>query len=128
MMGCEPPPHPSLGSTPGPDMGTLHIGSWSTKQGLSLIAVPSRSDCQYEVEVGLLSHFAVEGAVVYSVAEGRFGEVPHAKVKLRAGETGAERENVRFVNEKVSLFRSLRGVDCVAGIPKKVTGEPRRLD
>ena len=79
-----------------------------------------------ELEEILLSHPAVEEAVVYGVAEGRFGEVPHAKVKLRAGATCTEREIMRHVNEKVSLFKSLRGVELVAEIPKTVTGKPRR--
>jgi acyl-coenzyme A synthetase/AMP-(fatty) acid ligase len=79
-----------------------------------------------EIEEVLLTHPAVEEVMVYGVAEGRFGEVPHAKVKLRAGATCTEREIMRHVNEKVSVFKSLRAVQFVDEIPKTVTGKPRR--
>ena len=65
--------------------------------------------------------------MVNSVAEDWFGEVPHARVKFRAGGTCAERVIMRYVNEKVSVFKSFRVVDFVAGIPKTVTGKPRRV-
>ena len=80
----------------------------------------------YEVEEVLMSHPAVEEAVVYGVAEPRFGEAPHAKVKLRAGASCTERELLRHVNDKLSVFKSLRGVEFVEEIPKTVTGKPKR--
>lgn len=79
-----------------------------------------------EIEEALLTHPAVEEAVVYGVAEGRFGEVPHAKVKLRGGARCTERELMRHVNDRVSVFKSLRGVEFVEEIPKTVTGKSRR--
>ena len=60
------------------------------------------------------------------MSEARFGEVPHAKVKLRSGAVCAERELLQYVNERVSVFKALRSVEFVDEMPKTVTGKPRR--
>jgi long-chain acyl-CoA synthetase len=79
-----------------------------------------------EIEEVLLTHPAVEEAVVFGMPEARFGEAPHAKVKLKAGATATERELMRHVNDGLSVFKWLRGVEFVTEIPKTVTGKPRR--
>jgi len=79
-----------------------------------------------DLEELLLSHPAVEEALVYGAPERRFGEVPRAKVKLRAGASATEKEILDFANAKLSVFRMLRGVDFVNEIPKTPTGKPRR--
>ena len=81
----------------------------------------------YEVEEVLLSHPAVEEAVVFGAPEPRFGEAPHAKVKLRSGAVCTGRELLLYVNEKLSVFKTLRAVEFVDEISKTVTGKPRRL-
>jgi long-chain acyl-CoA synthetase len=80
----------------------------------------------HEVEEMLLTHPAVEEALVFGVAEPRFGEAPHGKVKLRAGAACTERELLRFVNERLSVFKTLRAVEFVNEIPKTVTDKPKR--
>ena len=80
----------------------------------------------HEIEEVLLSHPAVEEAVVYGVPEARFGEVPRAKVKLRAGVECAEKEILQYANEKLSVFKALRLIEFVDEISKTVTGKPRR--
>ena len=79
-----------------------------------------------EVEEVLLSHPAVEEAMVYGAPEPRFGEVAHAKVKLRSGAVCTERDLLQHVNERLSVFKALRSVEFVDEIPKTVTGKPRR--
>lgn len=79
-----------------------------------------------EIEEALLAHPAVEEAVVFGAPEPRFGEAPHAKVKLRGEAVCTERELLRYVNERLSVFKSLRGVEFVEEIPKTVTGKPKR--
>ena len=69
---------------------------------------------------------AVEETVVYGVPEPRFGEVPHARVKLKGRAECTERELLRYANERLSVFEALRSVEFVAEIPKTVTGKPRR--
>ena len=73
-----------------------------------------------------MSHPAVEEAVVFGVSEARFGEVPHAQVKLRRGAVCPQKELLRHVNERLSVFKALRGVEFVEQIPKTVTGKLRR--
>ena len=80
----------------------------------------------YEIEEMLLSHPAVDEAMVYGVPEARFGEVPRARVKLRSGAVCTERDLMRYVNEKSSVFKALRGVEFVEEIPKTVTGKAWR--
>ena len=80
----------------------------------------------YEVEKALLTHPAVEEAMVFGAPEPRFGEVPHAKVKLRSGAVCVARELLRYVNERLSVFKALRSVEFVDEIPKTVTGKPKR--
>jgi len=79
-----------------------------------------------EIEEVILSHPAVEEALVYGAPEPRFGEAPRAKVKLRAGAACAERELLGHVNDRLSVFKALRGVEFVEEIPKTATGKPRR--
>lgn len=80
-----------------------------------------------EIEEVLLTHPAVEEAVVYGVPEPRFGEVPHAKVKLRSGAVCPQKELLRHVNKRLSVFKSLRSVKLVKEIPKTVTGKVKRV-
>lgn len=79
-----------------------------------------------EIEEVLLSHEAVDEAVVYGVPEPRFGEVPRAKVKLHSGSTCEPVDLLRYVNAKISVFKALRAVEFVDEIPKTVTGKARR--
>ncbi|HWP58047.1 MAG TPA: class I adenylate-forming enzyme family protein [Candidatus Acidoferrales bacterium] len=79
-----------------------------------------------ELEALLLGHPAVEDAVVFDAPEARFGEVPHARVKLRAGAAGDARELMRYVNERVSVFKALRAIQFVDELPKTVTGKVKR--
>ena len=80
-----------------------------------------------EVEEVLLSHPAVEEAMVFGVSEARFGEAPHAKLKLKGRGECTERELLRYANERLSVFKALRSVEFVNEIPKTVTGKPRRI-
>jgi len=79
-----------------------------------------------QLEEILLTHPAVEEALVYGAPEPRFGEGPRARVKLRAGAAATEKEILDFANHKVSVFRMIRGLEFVEEIPKTATGKSRR--
>ena len=79
-----------------------------------------------EVEQILASHPGVEDCVVFGVNDQRFGEVPHAKVKLGGGAAASELDLLRFVNDRVSVFKSLRKLEFVDHIEKTATGKPKR--
>lgn len=80
-----------------------------------------------DIESILASHDAVEEAIVFAVPNQRFGEVPHAKVKLRSGASCAARELLTYANDRLPVFKSLRGLEFVEAIPKTDTGKVKRL-
>ena len=79
-----------------------------------------------EIEEVIVSHAMVEEAVVFSAPEPRLGEAPHAKVRLVRGASCSEKDLLQYVNQRLSVFKALRGVEFVEEIPKTVTGKPRR--
>jgi long-chain acyl-CoA synthetase len=79
-----------------------------------------------EIEEVLLTHPEVDEALVFGAAEPRFGEVPHAQVKLVAGSDLSAKELLRYVNQRLSVFKSLRLIELVDHLPKTVTGKVRR--
>lgn len=81
-----------------------------------------------EIEDLLLTHPAIEEAVVFGAPDPRFGEAPHAKVKLASGSNCTPRELLRYANKNLSLFKALRRIEFVDAIPKTVTGKTKRYE
>jgi acyl-CoA synthetase (AMP-forming)/AMP-acid ligase II len=81
-----------------------------------------------EIEDLLLTHPAIEEAVVFGAFDPRFGEAPHAKVKLASGSNCTQRELLRYANQNLSLFKALRRIEFVDAIPKTVTGKTKRYE
>ena len=79
-----------------------------------------------EIEQVLLAHSAVDEAVVFSAPDGRFGEVPKAKVRLVRNGACTEKDLIEFSNQKLSVFRRLRSIEIVADLPKTPTGKLKR--
>jgi len=79
-----------------------------------------------EIEDILSKHPLVEDCVVFPARDPRFGEVPHAKVKLRDPVVAAENALLGYANERLSVFKSLRRLEVVDQIEKTVTGKPKR--
>ena len=77
-----------------------------------------------EIEEILLRHPLVDDCVVFGAPDPRFGEVPNAKVKLR--HEVAETDLLSFVNDRVSVFKSIRKLEIVDRIEKTATGKPKR--
>jgi len=99
---------------------------WIVGRTKEVINVGGVSVFPREIEEVLLSHPDVEEALVFGVSEPRFGEVPHGKIKLRLGAASAEKDLLRWVNEKLSVFKALRKLEVVDEIPKTATGKLRR--
>jgi acyl-CoA synthetase (AMP-forming)/AMP-acid ligase II len=74
----------------------------------------------------LLGHPDVEEALVFGVADPRFGEVPHAKIKLSAGSRAEENEILRYVRDKLVFYKSPRAIEIVDQFPKTTTGKIKR--
>jgi len=81
-----------------------------------------------ELEETLLRHPAVEEAMVFGAPAPRFGEAPHAKVKLCAGAACTEKELLSYANERLSVFKALRSIELVDEIPRTAAGKPLRRD
>jgi long-chain acyl-CoA synthetase len=79
-----------------------------------------------EIENLLLSHPEIDEAWVFGAPDRRFGEAPHAKVKLARGATCTKKELLRFANRKLSVFKALRKIEIVDAIPKTLTGKIKR--
>jgi len=79
-----------------------------------------------EIEQILCAHPAVEEALVYGAPDPRFGEAPHAKVKLKPDACCDRKELLAFVNRQLSLFAALRDIEYVDALPKTVTGKLKR--
>jgi acyl-coenzyme A synthetase/AMP-(fatty) acid ligase len=79
-----------------------------------------------EIEGLLLTHPAIEEAVVFGAPDRRFGEAPHAKVKLASGSHCTQRELLRYANKNLSLFKALRRIEFVDMIPKTISGKTKR--
>jgi acyl-CoA synthetase (AMP-forming)/AMP-acid ligase II len=99
---------------------------WIVGRNKEVINVGGVKVFPYEIEEVLSSHPAVEEALVYGAPEPRFGEVPHAKVKLVSGMSCTGKELLQQVNQRLSIFKALRGLTLVDEIPKTVTGKSRR--
>ncbi|HZD40406.1 MAG TPA: fatty acid--CoA ligase family protein, partial [Terriglobales bacterium] len=79
-----------------------------------------------EIEDLLLSHPEIDEAFVYGAPDPRFGEAPHAKVKLAPGSASTQKELLRFANRRLSVFKALRHIEFVDAIPKTLTGKIKR--
>jgi long-chain acyl-CoA synthetase len=79
-----------------------------------------------EIEDVLLSHPDVEEALVFGRSDPRFGEVPHAKIKLVAGSRAGVKAILQYVNEKVAFYKSPRSIEIVDQLPKTSSGKIKR--
>jgi long-chain acyl-CoA synthetase len=96
---------------------------WIVGRSKYIINVGGSKVFPWEIEDILLSHPSVEEAVVFAVADRRFGEVPHAKVKLRPTQACAEGDLLRDVNSRLSVFKALRKIEFVDELARTPTGK-----
>ena len=77
-----------------------------------------------ELEDILCTHPAVSDAAVIPIEDVMAGELPRAYVVLKPGEVAGADDIVRFVDERVSAFKKLRGgAIIVDSIPKTGSGK-----
>ena len=101
---------------------------WIVGRTKDLINVGGTKVFPWEIEDLLMSHPGIEEALVYGEVDARFGEVPHAKVKPRAGAAISERELLRYVNARLAILKNLRKVEFVSALPRTKTGKVKRWD
>jgi len=101
---------------------------WMVGRTKDIINVAGTKIFPLEIEDILLSHPDVEEALVYAQSDARFGEVPHAKVKRRAGSSISERDLLRFVNDRLAILKALRKVEFVGELPRTSSGKIKRSE
>jgi len=79
-----------------------------------------------EIESVLLSHPAVEEVLVFGATDSLFGEVPHAQVKLVAGVHCSVGDLIQYADQRLSVFKTPRNIEFVAGFTKTATGKLMR--
>lgn len=99
---------------------------WIVGRVKDMINVGGLKVAPAEIEDVLLSHPDVEEALVFGRADQRFGEAPHAKIKLSAGSRARSREILRYVNERVAFYKSPRSIQIVEHLPKTTSGKIKR--
>ena len=101
---------------------------WMTGRTKTLINVGAVKVFPSELENILLSHAKVKEAHVYAAEDARFGEVPHAKVVLRPGLGGTQKELLQYVNGSLSVFKAVRQIEIVPHLAKTQTGKIKRYE
>ncbi len=101
---------------------------WITGRTKTVINVGAIKVFPSELESILLSDPAVKEAHVYAVKDGRFGEVPHAKVVLQPGSDRTQKELLQYVNRSLSVFKAVRQIQIVAHLAKTQTGKIKRYE
>jgi fatty-acyl-CoA synthase len=76
-----------------------------------------------EVEQALLTHAAVQDAVVVGVPDDRFGEIVAAVVVLRDGHEATGADLAEFVGSRIASYKKPREVVFRSGIPRGITGK-----
>jgi long-chain acyl-CoA synthetase len=79
-----------------------------------------------EVEKAILEHPAVEMTVVFGVPDPKWKEGIKAVCKLKAGQTLADRDLIKFVGERIASFKKPQYVEFVAEMPLLASGLPDR--
>ena len=79
-----------------------------------------------EIEDVLLGHPQIDEAVVFGAADPRFGEVPHAKIKLVPGSRVDEASIRRYVRERLAFYKSPRAIEFVDQLPRTASGKIKR--
>jgi len=118
--------------------GWLHTGDLGYLDDEGYLYVASRRDdlivsggenvYPAEVEAVLLSHPAIAEAAVLGAPDERWGQVPVAFVKLRAGVTADESTAIAFCRERLAGYKVPKRVRFVDALPRNAGGKVLRND
>jgi long-chain acyl-CoA synthetase len=81
-----------------------------------------------EVENALCAHPAVQEAAVFGRPDPALGEVAHAAVVLRPGQTLTERELKAFANQRLAAFKLPRTIKFMDKLPRNPSGKVLKRD
>ncbi|WP_226582772.1 long-chain-fatty-acid--CoA ligase [Halobacillus litoralis] len=80
-----------------------------------------------EVEGTLYEHPSILEAAVVAVPHEKWGEVPHAVVVPRDGETLSAEEVILFCREKLAHFKAPKSVSFMKELPKTASGKIQKV-
>ncbi|MYL48068.1 long-chain-fatty-acid--CoA ligase [Halobacillus litoralis] len=80
-----------------------------------------------EVEAALYEHPSILEAAVVAVPDEKWGEVPHAVVVVKEGETLSEEEVILFCREKLAHFKAPKSVTFIEELPKTASGKIQKV-
>lgn len=80
-----------------------------------------------EVEGVLYEHPAVLEAAVVSIPHEKWGEVPHAVIVVRKGQTVTEEEIIKFSREKLAHFKAPKSISFTDELPKTASGKIQKV-
>ncbi|WP_085505002.1 long-chain-fatty-acid--CoA ligase [Thalassobacillus devorans] len=117
--------------------GWLHTGDMAVvDEGGNIEIVDRKKDViisggenisSIEVEGALYEHPSVLEAAVVAVPNEKWGEVPHAVVVLRDGETLTEEEIIAFCREKLAHFKAPKSITFTDELPKTASGKIQKV-
>ncbi|MFG6115899.1 long-chain-fatty-acid--CoA ligase [Halobacillus sp. MO56] len=117
--------------------GWLHTGDMAVvDEGGNIEIVDRKKDViisggenisSIEVEGTLYEHPSILEAAVVAVPNEKWGEVPHAVVVLREGETLSENEIIAFCREKLAHFKAPKSVTLTDELPKTASGKIQKV-
>ncbi len=113
--------------------GWLHTGDIGTMDERGYIKITDRKKDMFivggfnaypaEIENHMARHPAIAQCAVIGVPDERLGEVGHAFVILRAGETATADEIVAWCRAEMANYKAPRTVDVVAELPLTASGK-----
>lgn len=117
--------------------GWLHTGDMATVDEYGHIDIVDRKKdviisggeniSSIEVEGVLYEHPAVLEAAVVSIPHEKWGEVPHAVIVIREGETATEEEIIKFAREKLAHFKAPKSISFTDELPKTASGKIQKV-
>lgn len=118
--------------------GWFHTGDWAMldEEGYvflrgrlkEMIIVAGENVYPIEVENALCAHPAVQEAAVFGRDDKALGEVVHAAVVLRPGETATDRDLKRFLMDRLAAFKVPRTIRLLGSLPRNPSGKVLKRD
>lgn len=93
-----------------------------------LIIVAGENVYPIEVENALCAHPAVQEAAVFGKPDAALGEVVHAAVVIRPGQTLTERELRAFAAQRLAAFKQPRTIAILDKLPRNPSGKVMKRD
>ena len=107
------------------DMGRLDADGylWVEDRKKDMIVSGGENIASPEVERALFEHPAVLEAAVIARPDERWGEVPHAFIVLREGNSATSAELIDFCRQRLASFKVPRQADFLDSLPRTPSGK-----